>query len=245
LKEMRRQWRHSEAVPKKLLMERARQITALQATWVAAKQSNDFARFAAGFEQLLPLNREMAQAKSAALRLAPYDALLDEFDPGLSTAMIDPIFNDLEKALPPLLAQVIERQASWSKPTPFSGDFSPERQRALSYKLAAAVGHDTKHMSIDPAPHPFTVTGSPGDYRVTTRFDTNNVRFAIMATLHEAGHALYEAGLPRAHAFTPVGAARGATAHESQSLMAEMQASRSYEFLSWLAPQMAEAFGGD
>jgi carboxypeptidase Taq len=108
-----------------------------------------------------------------------------------------------------------------------------------------AVGHDLKHIRIDSAPHPFALTGSPGDNRITTRFDAGNVRFAIMATLHEAGHALYEANLPREHAFTPVGAARGATAHESQSTMVEMQAGRSYEFLSWLAPQCAEVFGGD
>jgi carboxypeptidase Taq len=107
------------------------------------------------------------------------------------------------------------------------------------------VGHSTENLRIDVAPHPFTLVGSPGDNRITTRFDANNIRFAIMGTLHECGHALYEAGLPRENSFLPVGAPRGATAHESQSLMLEMQASRSFEFLSWLAPQLEQAFGGD
>jgi carboxypeptidase Taq len=194
---------------------------------------------------LLPLFREVAQAKGEALGLSPFDALMDEFDPGLSTQIVDPIFADLERFLPELLAEVIERQESWPAPVPLDGDFSAERQRALSYKLVRAVGHDPAHIRIDSAPHPFALAGSPGDNRITTRFDADNIRYAILATLHEAGHALYEAGLPHEHAFMPVGRARGATAHESQSTMVEMQAGRSREFLSWLAPQCADAFGGD
>ncbi|MDT9600840.1 carboxypeptidase M32 [Sphingosinicella rhizophila] len=245
LNEMRRMWRHNAAVPKLLLQEKARQVALLQGIWVQAKQANDFHAFASGFELLMPLTREIAQAKADALGLAPYDALMDEFDPGLSMALIDPIFAELECFLPALLVQVIERQSTWPAEIPYSGDFSAERQRALSYRLAEAVGHDLKHVRIDAAPHPFALAGSPGDNRFTTRFDAGNIGFAVMATLHEAGHALYEANLPRAQAFTPVGNARGATAHESQSLMVEKQAGRSREFLGWLASQMAEAFGGD
>jgi carboxypeptidase Taq len=245
LGEMRRIWRHSTAVPKELMLEKSRRVSAIQPIWLAAKQANDFAPFGAAFAELMPLYREVAQAKGEALGLNPFDALMDEFDPGLSTQIVDPIFAELEHFLPTLLANVIERQKSWPEPIPFEGDFSADRQRELSYKLLQAVGHDLAHVRIDAAPHPFALAGSPGDNRITTRFDANNVRYAILATLHEAGHALYEAGLPREHAFTPVGQARGATAHESQSTMVEMQAGRSREFLSWLAPQCQAAFGGN
>jgi carboxypeptidase Taq len=245
LREMRRLSRHDAAVPKALMMQKAREVAKAQAAWVAARAGNDFDLFAKPFGELMPLNREIAAAKAEALGLAPYDALMDEADPGLTTAIVDPIFDDLASALPTLLAEVIERQASWPAPIPFAGDCSADRQRALSYKLASAVGHGTDNLRIDIAPHPFTLIGSPGDNRIAVRFDANNVRFAVMATLHETGHALYEAGLPIAHAFLPVGAPRGATAHESQSLMLEMQAGRSREFLSWLAPQLEQAYGGD
>lgn len=245
LDEMRRIWRHGAAVPKELLLERSRRVSAIQPIWLAAKQANDFDQFGAPFAELLPLYREVAQAKGEMLGLAPFDALMDEFDPGLSTRIIDPIFADLERFLPVLLAEAVERQKEWPEPIPLTGDFSADRQRVLSYRLAQSVGHDLAHVRIDSAPHPFSLDGSPGDNRITTRFDADNVRFAILATLHEAGHALYEAGLPREHAFMPVGRARGATAHESQSTMVEMQAGRSREFLSWLAPQCAEVFGGD
>lgn len=245
LDEMRRTWRHNAAVPADLLQAKTREVASLQPVWLAAKQANDYPAFAQGFARLMPLTREIAQAKADALGLEPYDALMDEFDPGLSTAIIDPLFARLEAFLPALLSEVADRQASWPALIPYSGDFSVERQRALSYTLVAAVGHDLQHVRIDAAPHPFALAGSPGDNRFTTRFDADNVGFAVMATLHEAGHALYEAGLPRAQAFSPVGNARGATMHESQSLMVEKLAGRSREFLSWLAPQMASAFGGD
>jgi carboxypeptidase Taq len=245
LREMRRLSRHEAAVPKALVMEKAREVARTQAAWAAARQANDFKLFAKAFGALMPLNREVAAAKAEALSLAPYDALMDESDPGLTTAIVDPIFDDLSSALPTLLADVTERQRPWPAPIPFAGDFSIERQRALSYKLATTVGHSSENLRIDVAPHPFSLVGSPGDNRITTRFDANNIRIAVMGTLHESGHALYEAGLPREHAFLPVGAPRGATAHESQSLMVEMQASRSREFLSWLAPQLQQAFGGD
>lgn len=245
LREMRRLFRHDAAVPKALMMERARVIATTQTAWLAARQAGDFGLFAEAFAELMPLNIEIAAGKAQALGLAPYDALMDEFDPGLTTAIIDPIFDDLASELPTLLQEVVERQASWPQPIPFSGDFSAPRQQALAYKLSAVVGHRPDNLRIDVAPHPFALVGSPGDNRITVRFDPNNVRFAVMATLHESGHALYEVGLPSEHAFLPVGAPRGATAHESQSLMVEMQASRSREFLSWLAPELHTAFGGD
>jgi carboxypeptidase Taq len=245
LMEMRRVWGHSAAVPADLVIAKARLSGALQGDWLAAKKANDFSLFARGFAELLPLHREIAAAKGEALGLEPYDALMDEVDPGLTTALVDPIFNDLETYLPQLLAEAVERQAAWPAPVPFSGDFSADRQRLLAYELLGAVGHTLQHSRIDEAPHPFALAGSPGDVRITTRFDADNIRFAILATLHEAGHALYEANLPRDLAFSPAGAARGATAHESQSLMVEMQAGRSREFLSFLAPRLQAAFGGD
>jgi carboxypeptidase Taq len=103
--------------------------------------------------------------------------------------MIDPIFADLAASLPPLIAEVRERQAGWPAPIPF-GEVSVERQAALAHALAATVGHQAEHFRIDQAPHPFSVPHSPGDVRFTTRYDIANPRFSILATLHEAGHAM-------------------------------------------------------
>ncbi len=107
------------------------------------------------------------------------------------------------------------------------------------------MGHSPEHIRIDATQHPFSVPSSPGDVRFTTRYDPDNIRFSVMATLHEAGHAMYELNLPRELAFRPAGRARGMTLHESQSLSLEMLAGRCREFLGFLAPLMAETFGGD
>jgi carboxypeptidase Taq len=242
LAEMRRLFRHESAVPKELLAEKSRLSAALRAVWVKAKPASDWASFAPGFARLLEVVREIATAKAAALGTTPYSALIDEFDPGVDEAAIDPIFADLAAFLPPLIAEVRERQASWPAALPF-GDVPIERQREISDYLARQIGHDPDHFRIDVAPHPFSMPHSPGDVRFTTRYDLGNVKFTIAATMHEAGHAMYEFNLPRALAFRPAGRARGATVHESQSISVERMAGRSREFLSWLAPRMAEMCG--
>jgi carboxypeptidase Taq len=245
LAEMRRLYVHRAAVPKELVIERARISQALQTTWVAAKANGDWAAFAPGFKQLMAIHKEVAAAKGAALGLAPYDAMMDEQDPGLTSATIDPIFDDLAASLPGLLAEVRERQAKWPDVVPFSGDFSVAKQKVLSERLARLVGHSPETSRIDEAPHPFSMPHSPGDVRFTTRYSEDKFRYAILATMHEAGHSMYELNLPRRLAFSPVGFARGASAHESQSLMLEMMAGRSKEFLRFLAPLLHEHLGGD
>ncbi len=244
LGEMRRHHAHAAAVPKELQAAKSRMSQTLQSAWTQARANNDFQAFAGPFAELLPVIRQIASAKAEALGLSRYGALIDEYDPGVSEATIDPIFADLAQFLPPLIAQVRERQASWPTAARFP-DVPAERQAVLSHRLAEAVGHQADHFRIDPAPHPFSVPHAPGDVRFTTRYDIANPRFAILATLHEAGHAMYEFNLPRDLAFRPAGLARGMTVHESQSLSAEMLAGRSREFIGWLAPRMAETFGGE
>ena len=244
LAEMRRRHAHAAAVPKDLQAAKSRASQALQAVWRQAKPENDYAAFAKGFAELLGIVREIAAAKAEALGATPYGAMIDEYDPGVSEAIIDPVFADLAAFLPGAIAEIRERQAGWPDPVPF-GEVSVERQAALSSRIALTVGHQPDNFRIDVAPHPFSVPHSPGDVRFTTRYDAHNVRFAVFATLHEAGHAMYEFNLPRGFAFRPAGEARGMTVHESQSLSLEKLAGRSREFLGWLAGAMAEEFGGD
>ena len=244
LKEMRRTWAHAAAVPKEMQAARAAMAQKLQAIWTEAKPANDFKAFAGPFKDLLALTREIAAAKAEVLGLTPYGALIDEYDPGVGEAMIDPIFDDLAAFLPPLIGEVRERQARWTAPIPFPTT-AGDRQAALSHRLAVMVGHNPDEFRIDSAPHPFSVPHSPGDVRFTTRYDETNPAFAIAATLHEAGHAMYEANLPRALAFRPAGMARGMTVHESQSLSLEKVAGRSREFLTFVAPLLGETLGGD
>ncbi|HXZ67894.1 MAG TPA: carboxypeptidase M32, partial [Alphaproteobacteria bacterium] len=245
LKEMQRLWVRAMAVPRDLMIARERMIQPLRKTWVNAKRENDFAAFARAFKPLLEAQREIAAALGEALGLDPYDAMIEDRDPGVTTALIDPIFDDLAAWLPPIIEAVRERQARWPAPINFGDDFPVERQKALSQKLAEIIGHSSEHTRIDEAHHPFSMPHSPGDVRFTTRYDEKNFRYAMMATIHEAGHSMYELNLPRSLAFSPAGCARGATAHESQSLMLEMMACRAREFIRFIAPVLREHLGGE
>jgi carboxypeptidase Taq len=244
LREMRRRWRHETAVPPRLAAELAERVALAQKAWERARRDNDFAAFVEPLGALLSLQLEAARIKGDALGMAPYDAMMDAHEPGLTTAFVDALFTDLAAFLPPLLARIMERQAAEPAPIPLPGPFPEAAQFALSEKLAAMIGYDFEHGRIDLTAHPFA-NSVPGDVRITTRFYDDDPVAGVMATMHETGHAMYELGLPDAWAFQPAGSARGMGLHESQSLLTEMQAGRNRAFLPVLARLLREAFGGE
>ena len=184
----------------------------------------------------------MANAKAECLLLDPYDALLNDFEPGSSAVKINSIFKKLESFLPQLLGEVVEHQKSKSIIRP-TKTFSEVRQRKLCNKVMELLGFDFNFGRLDVSKHPFC-GGVPEDVRITTRFAKNEFTSSLMGVLHETGHALYERGLPADWRLQPVGEALGMVIHESQSLLIEMQVSRSQEFISFLAPMIQKAFDG-
>jgi carboxypeptidase Taq len=242
LREMRRDWRHATALPADLVEARSRAVSASEMRWRAARKANDFAGLLPSLRAVLDLTREVASIKAAKLGCGKYDALLDEYEPGGSAAEIDAIFADLAAFLPGFTERVLERQAKLPAAFPLDGPFPAAAQKALAEDLMRAVGFDFAHGRLDTSHHPFC-GGVPDDVRLTTRWDESDFAKGLMGVLHETGHAMYERGLPKAWRNQPVGFARGMSAHESQSLLVEMQAARSPEFLSYLAPKAAAAFG--
>ncbi len=240
LREMRRDWLHAAAVPGELVEALSRACSASEMTWREARAAGDFAQVAPLLAEVLRLTREVAEIKSQALGVSPYDALLDQYEPGGSTAAIDAIFEDLGAFLPEFLGAVLARQPAL--PAGPAGPFPVERQKELGLRLMGRLGFEFEHGRLDISQHPFC-GGTPDDVRITTRYDEADFMSSLMGVLHETGHALYERGLPVAWRHQPVGRARGMSLHESQSLLIEMQASRSRQFLAFAAPLMAEAFG--
>lgn len=241
LSEMRQRWSHANALPADLVTAFGKAASACEMVWREARAAGDFTAFCQAFEPLLLLIREKAEAKSAALGLAPYDALIDGYDPGFRTAEIDGIFADLGSFFPDFLLQVLEKQAREPTPVQPVGPFPVARQRALSQKLMEHIGFDFAHGRLDESHHPFC-GGVADDVRITTRYDEGDFASSVMAVLHETGHALYERGLPGDWRDQPVGEARSMSLHESQSLLMEMQACRSGEFFNFAAPLMRDAF---
>jgi carboxypeptidase Taq len=211
--------------------------------WRGARAANDFAGLRPLLQQVLDLTIEAARIKGSAFGVDPYDALIDEYEPGADAAGIARIFDDLAGFLPDTIEKILSRQARAGAPLPLAGNFEAARQRALAERLMRAVGFDFEHGRLDTSHHPFC-GGVPEDVRITTRWDEQDFTRGLMGVLHETGHAMYERGLPAAWRLQPVGAARGMALHESQSLLVEMQACRSREFVAYLAPLAAEAFGG-
>jgi len=243
LAEMRRLWVHANAVDARLVEAMTKATAACEMCWREARPANDFAGFSGPMGEVLALVRESAAAKAEALGCSSYDALLDSFEPHGKSAHIDQLFDRLAGFLPGFLAQVIERQASEPAPLPLEGPFPIDAQHALGRRMMEAVGFDFDHGRLDESNHPFT-GGTPDDVRITTRYDERDFTPALMATLHETGHAMYERGLPASWRHQPVGEAVGMSVHESQSLLLEMQACRSRAFAEFAAPIMREAFGG-
>jgi carboxypeptidase Taq len=242
LREMRRRWVHARAVPPALVEALTVACSACEMAWRQARPAADFAAVKAPLQKVLELTREMAAAKAAALGTSPYEALLDGFEPGGSTAEIDALFDDLAARLPGLIDAALARQAAFPRPLMPEGPFPVAAQQRIGAELMKRLGFDFAHGRLDVSLHPFC-GGTPEDVRVTTRYDERDFTRALMGVLHETGHALYERGLPAAWRRQPVGDSRGMSIHESQSLLFEMQACRSREFLEFAAPVMREAFG--
>ena len=242
LREMRRAWVHRAAVAPDLVAALTRACSACEMVWREAKHKGDFAAVLPKMKEVLRLSVEMGQAKAAKLGTSVYDALLDQYEPEGRAAEIDPIFADLAAFLPGAVARAIEMQAKNPAEDP-KGPFPVERQRALSLELMRRIGFPFEQGRLDVSRHPFS-GGTPDDLRITTRYDEDDFARALMGTLHETGHALYEAGLPKAWRRQPVGEARGMAMHESQSLLLEMQVCRSREFVAFAAPIVREALAG-
>jgi len=240
LHQMRRARDHAIATPHALVSRLAKATARAEVHWVEAKQQNNFAVFAPHLEEVIALVRDKAQLLGKALNLSPYDALVDEFSPGLTTVEIDKIFTTLTRRLPGLIQQAIDIQAK-TPPLELGGKVTVLKQRQLALELMKSLGFQFERGRLDESEHPFT-GGIPGDVRVTSNFLPGNPLSGLMGVIHETGHAMYNFGLPEAWRYQPVGSDCGMAMQESQSLLLEMIIGRSLPFLRYLQPLLEKHF---
>ncbi|MFM8353552.1 MAG: carboxypeptidase M32 [Gammaproteobacteria bacterium] len=243
VREMRRDWLSANALPAALVERRELAIARCEHAWRSQRPANDWAGFLENFRSLLALVREQAARLADRTGLAPYDALIDQFEPGMTAAAIESIFSDLGTWLPGLIRDVRARQQHQPIILP-RGPFPVAGQRALCERVMSALGFDFGAGRLDVSAHPFC-GGVPEDVRITTRFSADDFLRSLMGTIHETGHARYEQNLPRAWLGQPVALARSMAIHESQSLSFEMQLGRHRGFVAWLAPLIEDTFGAD
>ena len=241
LREIRRDWRSSNALPQSLVERRSMATSRCEHAWRKQRPANDWAGFVGNFREVLALAREEAALLANESGLSRYDALLDQYEPGMTTAKLDRIFGDVRQWLPGLIQRVVDKQSRETLIEPV-GPFPVAAQRALCERIITLLGFDFDAGRLDVSTHPFC-GGVPEDVRMTTRFAEDNFLGSLMGTIHETGHGRYEQNLPREWLGQPVAHARSMGFHESQSLSFEMQLGSHPAFVAQIAPLVAQAFG--
>jgi carboxypeptidase Taq len=244
LRLIRRAHVRATALPGELVEAQSRANSRCEKVWRQARQDSDYASVKPYLAEVLKLVREAARLWAEKSTSTPYDALMEGFQPGVGAAEVAPVFARYETFLRGNLEEIEARQAAKPAPIAPAAPFPADRQEALCRKLSERIGLDYAHARLDRSAHPFS-GGTPTDTRITTRYDESDFTSAVLGVIHETGHSLYEQHLPSAWARQPVGEAAGMAAHESQSLIVEMQAGRSDAFLRFLAPELAATFGPD
>jgi carboxypeptidase Taq len=239
VREIRRHYDRAVKLPAELVEEIARVTTRAQQAWQEARKGNDFAAFRPWLETVVALLRRKADALGHSG--VPYDALLDEYEPGATTAEVTRVFADLRRDLVPLVAALT---ASGRRPRRelLEREYPVPRQEAFGREAAAAIGFDFAAGRLDVTTHPFCSGTGPGDVRLTTRYNPRAFNEAFFGTLHEAGHGIYEQGLPAEHFGTPLGSAASLGVHESQSRLWENQVGRGRPFWEHFFPRARDAF---
>jgi carboxypeptidase Taq len=239
VREIRRHYNRAVKLPKELVEELARVATRAQQVWQEARQANDFRAFQPWLEKIVALKQQ--EANAIGYRGAAYDALLDEYEPGATTAEIAGVFAALRADLVPLVAGIM---ASGRQPPRdiLSREYPTDHQAAFGHDAAAAIGFDFEAGRLDVTTHPFCSGMGPGDCRITTRYHVHHFNDAFFGILHEAGHGIYEQGLDPEHFGTPLGSAASLGIHESQSRLWENQVGRSRAFWEFFFPRAQQAF---
>jgi len=238
LRLVRRAHARATRVPERLAAEIARVTSVAQGVWADARRDEDVGAFLPTLAEVVRLKRDEAAALAGEGSL--YDALLDDYEPGIDQEWLSALFGRMRPRLVALRERVLEAAASVPLPR---GTFPPEAQTELARACATAFGYDWTRGRLDFSVHPFS-SGSGDDVRITTRIAADDPFNCIYSTIHETGHACYEQGIDRAYRLTPLGRGVSMGVHESQSRIYENQMGRGRGFTGWLFDEMRGRFGG-
>jgi carboxypeptidase Taq len=233
----RKDYDKATKLPADFVREKAEQGSRGYQAWRNAREKNDFPSYAPVLEK----NIELAKREAAYLGhgAAPYDYMIDCFDPGMTAAVIERLFDELKVGLVPLVRQITSSKVKANEDA--LRGFPVERQQAFLREVTDRIGFDYGRGRIDVSPHPFC-SGTGADVRMTTRYHTDNPLGSLFGAIHETGHGLYEQGLPVEQHHTALGRAVGMGVHESQSRLWENQVARSRGFWKYFEPKYRAAF---
>ncbi len=233
IREISRAYEKAKKVPTSLVMETAETTVKADAAWVEARKKSDFESFKPWLEKVIELKRQYAEA--VGYPKEPYDALIDDYEPGATVETIGKVLEDFRVELVDFVGRVI---GSGKKPDTsiLSRHYPVDKQEILGKMAASAMGFDFDSGRLDKTTHPFCTGLGVGDVRITTRYNPHHFNDAFFGIMHEAGHGLYEQGLDPKHWGTPRGEAVSLGIHESQSRMWENMVGRSLSFWKYFFP---------
>lgn len=245
IREAARDFDRQTRLPKRLVEEQAGVATRAQQAWIDARKQNTFATFLPWLEQTVALKREEAACLADLVTgpgpHEPYDALLDQFEPGMTAADVTRLFTPLRESLVTLIREI--RDSSRKPDQEILERIYPiPAQREFAMQAARQVGFRFEAGRLDETAHPFCSGFGPGDTRLTTRYDDHHFPGAFFGTLHEAGHGLYEQNLDREAFGLGMGSAVSLGIHESQSRLWENFVGRSEAFWTHFFPKAKAAF---
>ena len=231
----------STCIPVELAAHKAALEASAYSAWVKARENNDFASFAPSLKDCFDTAKKIAELQRGDNKdIGLYSQMLDEFEMGMAADRIDMLFKEVQDALVPFIAKI---RASDNAPSlkPLKGKFPIDAQKAVSQKIVTAIGFDLSHGRIDVSVHPFTMSLSNADVRITSRFSETEWYQGLAGSVHEAGHAMYEQNLGDSDLGLDSALSMGV--HESQSLFWERHVGLSKPFYNWARPILTEAFG--
>jgi carboxypeptidase Taq len=238
----RRQWEKARRVPGALEAEITRAASLAEHAWAEFRERSDFAGFLPHLERNIELRRRYAECFDGFPGFEhPYDPLLDDFEPGATTAEVRAVLAGLRDGIRPLFDRVVAA----GEPVDDSclhGEFELGAQETLAREVVARLPLQPDAWRLDSTTHPFASAISPADIRITTRFDPGYIGTALWSVIHEAGHALYENGIARELWRSPLSTPPSLSFHESQSRMWENWVGRSRPYLEHLLPRLRELF---
>jgi carboxypeptidase Taq len=242
IRNLRRDHQKAVNVPTDLAAEISSVSSHALTAWMAARDAEDYSLFAPSLERIIELAHRYIACFEGKQKFAhPYDVLLDDFEPGLTTAELRGLFATIQEELVPLVSAAA---AAGEEGHVFPGHFPQAGQKALADEVLRAVGYDPEHWRLDPSVHPFARSMAHTDVRLTTRWEEDDLAMALYSCLHEFGHGLYEAQMSPAHYRTTLAEATGLGVHESQSRLWENLVGRGRPFCEYLLPLLRKHLGG-
>ncbi len=234
----RRDYEKAVRVPTDLQAELTRAASMGQSAWFEARAESDFSRFLPFLERNVELKHRYIDCFEPAAE--PYDILLDDYEPGMTTAEVREIFGRLKERLVPLIAATREHAGAVDDSC-LRGEYPIERQKKFVPSVIERFGFDAGSWRIDLAPHPFATNFSVNDVRITTRYAPDHLT-GLFAAMHECGHGLYEHGASPSLERTPLAGGVSLGLHESQSRLWENLVGRSRPFWRRFYPSLRETF---